>query len=74
VQDGDGHIVEAQLGSDEGQYGFRRWSAQIPEIYADSRIGPRCTNANGISQPLVHSWNPNGYARDGVEFIDVKIA
>ena len=74
VQDGDGHIVEAQLGPEEGKYGFRRWTVQIPEIYIDSRIGPRCTNANGVAQPLAHSWNPSGYARDGVEFIDVTIA
>jgi DMSO/TMAO reductase YedYZ molybdopterin-dependent catalytic subunit len=73
VQDNDGHVVEAQLGPDEGQYGFRRWSAQLPELYGNSRIGPQCTNANGVTQPLIHSWNPNGYARDGVEFINLKI-
>ncbi len=74
VQDGGGHIVAAQLGPEDGKYGFRRWTATLPELYADSRIGPRCTNANGVTQPLTQSWNPNGYARDGVEFITVKIA
>ena len=75
VQDGDGHIIEAQLGAEDGKYGFRRWSANLPpELYADSRIGPRCTNANGVIQPLAHGWNPSGYARDGVEFITVTIA
>ena len=75
VQDGDGHIIEAQLGPELGKYGFRRWSADLPpELYADSRIGPCCTNTNGIAQPLTQTWNPSGYARDGVEFIAVKIA
>lgn len=74
VKDGDGHVIAAQLGPEEGKYGFRRWSATLPEIYADARIGPRCTNSNGVTQPLTQSWNPSGYARDGVEFITVKIA
>jgi DMSO/TMAO reductase YedYZ molybdopterin-dependent catalytic subunit len=74
VQDGDGHVVAAQLGPEEGKYGFRRWSATLPEIYSDARIGPRCTNTDGATQPMTQSWNPNGYARDGVEFITMKIA
>lgn len=74
VEDGDGHIIEAKLAAENSKYGFRRWSAQLPQVNADCRIGPRCTNADGITQPLTQSWNPNGYARDGVEFIDVTIA
>jgi DMSO/TMAO reductase YedYZ molybdopterin-dependent catalytic subunit len=71
VDSDDGRIIETQLGSDEGKYGFRRWSALLPENFAIGRIGPRATNANGVTQPLAHSWNPGGYARDGVEFRDV---
>ena len=74
VADSDGQIVEAQLGAENSKYGFRRWSAQLPQIRADCRIGPRCTNANGVVQPLTQSWNPNGYARDGIECISVTIA
>jgi DMSO/TMAO reductase YedYZ molybdopterin-dependent catalytic subunit len=74
VPSDDGRIIEAQLSSDEGKYGFRRWSALLPESYATIRIGPRCTNANGVTQPIEHTWNPGGYARDGIEFIDLKFA
>ncbi len=72
VEDSDGHVIETQLGQDEGKYSFRRWSVTLPEIYANARIGPRCTNTNGVTQPLTQSWNPSGYARDGVEFIMLK--
>ncbi len=72
VEDNDGHVIETQLGQDEGKHSFRRWSVTLPEIDANARIGPRCTNMNGVTQPLTQSWNPSGYARDGVEFIMLK--
>ena len=72
VEDNDGHVIETQLGQDEGKHSFRRWSVTLPEIDANARIGPRCTNMNGVTQPLSQSWNPSGYARDGVEFIMLK--
>lgn len=59
--------LSATLGPDEGEYGFRRWSLTLPE--GAGRIGPRCTNVKSVSQPLDQGWNPNGYARGGVEFI-----
>lgn len=62
-------VLPATLGPDEGQYGFRRWSLTMPD--AVGPIGPRCTNAKSVSQPMEHGWNPNGYARDGVEFISL---
>lgn len=70
--DADLPALEAILGPDEGKYGFRRWSITLPDGFTGSRIGPRCTNANGVTQPLEQGWNPSGYARDGVEFVDVK--
>ena len=69
-----GPVFNAELGPETGKYGFRRWSATVPQIDTDIRIGPRCINTNGVIQPLSQSWNPSGYARDGVEFITVKIA
>jgi DMSO/TMAO reductase YedYZ molybdopterin-dependent catalytic subunit len=69
-----GAVIEAQLGPEAGKYGFRRWSAAVPQLDTDIRIGPRCVNANGVTQPLTQSWNPGGYARDGVEFIMLKSA
>jgi DMSO/TMAO reductase YedYZ molybdopterin-dependent catalytic subunit len=69
-----GPVINAQLGPEAGKYGFRRWSAAVPALDTDIRVGPRCININGVIQPLTQSWNPGGYARDGVEFITLKIA
>ena len=74
VGDGDGAVINAQLDREDGKFGFRRWSATLPVFAVDQRIGPRCTNANGVTQPLTQSWNPSGYARDGVEFLAFKRA
>ena len=65
-------VVPATLGPDEGAYGFRRWSLTLPG--AAGRIGPRCTNVKAVSQPLEQGWNPNGYARGGVEYISLVSA
>ncbi len=62
-------VVPARLGVDNARYGFRRWAVTVPPFTGVSRIGPRCTNDAGVAQPLEQSWNPSGYARDGVEFI-----
>ncbi len=73
--EGDDRVIPALLGTDEGRYSFRRWSAVLPAgLIGERRIGPRCTNSNGVTQPLAQSWNPNGYARDGVEFIGMTFA
>ena len=74
VGNGDGAVINAQLDREDGKFGFRRWSATLPVFTTDQRIGPRCTNANGVTQPLTQSWNPSGYARDGVEFLAFKRA
>jgi DMSO/TMAO reductase YedYZ molybdopterin-dependent catalytic subunit len=62
-------IMAATLGPDEGAYSFRRWTLTLPE--AAGRIGPRCTNVKAVTQPIEQGWNPNGYARGGVEFISL---
>lgn len=62
-------ILPAALGPDEGAFGFRRWSLTLPT--PAGRIGPRCTNVKAVSQPIEQGWNPNGYARGGVEFISL---
>ena len=63
---------EAQLGKDEGRYGFRRWQTQLtlssPEKYS---LLTRCTNANGVAQPDTPNWNPAGFMRNVVESIDI---
>lgn len=67
--------IPATLGPDEGEHSFRRWTAIIPAPDANTpsiTVAPRCTNSNGITQPLTASWNPSGYARTAVETITLK--
>ena len=71
--DGGGLKATCALGPEDGKFGFRRWSVQIPEIKGDLiGMGVRATNMNGASQPYVQAWNPSGYARDVVERISLK--
>jgi DMSO/TMAO reductase YedYZ molybdopterin-dependent catalytic subunit len=59
---------QAQLGRDEGKYGFRKWETQLtfPTPGAQS-LRVRCTNSNGVPQPDVPNWNPAGFMRNVVE-------
>ena len=66
--DGGKTWTVAQLGKDEGKYGFRLWSAHVPlatkGVY-DLMV--RCTNSAGESQPTVSNWNPSGFMRNVIE-------
>ncbi|MEP6784653.1 MAG: molybdopterin-dependent oxidoreductase, partial [Sphingomonadales bacterium] len=59
----------ATLESEDGPYGFRRWTVSLSAPTGDLIVGTRCTNAKGVVQPDVQAWNPSGYARDVVEHI-----
>jgi DMSO/TMAO reductase YedYZ molybdopterin-dependent catalytic subunit len=63
---------QAQLGKDEGKYGFRQWQTQLtlpaPGSYT---VLVRCTNSNGVAQPETANWNPAGFMRNVVESVDV---
>jgi DMSO/TMAO reductase YedYZ molybdopterin-dependent catalytic subunit len=63
---------QAQLGKDEGKYGFRQWQTQMtlpaPGQYS---LSVRCTNSNGVAQPDTPNWNPAGFMRNVIESIDV---
>jgi DMSO/TMAO reductase YedYZ molybdopterin-dependent catalytic subunit len=63
---------QAQLGKDEGKYGFRQWHTQLtlPAAGAYSVL-IRCTNSNGVAQPDTPNWNPAGFMRNVLESIDV---
>jgi DMSO/TMAO reductase YedYZ molybdopterin-dependent catalytic subunit len=64
-----GRSFPATLGPDEGEHGFRRWSVTLPAMTGP--VGARCTNTKGITQPLEPSWNPSGYARHCVEYVEL---
>ena len=63
---------QAQLGKDEGKYGFRQWQTQLtlpaPGSYT---VLVRCTNSNGVAQPKTANWNPAGFMRNVVESVDL---
>ncbi len=58
----------AELGRDEGKYGFRRWEARFtPAARGDVRVMVRCTNTDGVVQPAEANWNPSGFMRNAIE-------
>ena len=63
---------EAELGKDEGRYGFRQWQTQLtlasPGNY---RLLTRCINSEGVAQPDTPNWNPAGFMRNVVETVDM---
>jgi len=65
----------AELGPDQGKYGFRRWTAQIASpAKGDLSVTVRCTNSKGEAQPDTPNWNPSGFMRNVVETIDLVAA
>jgi DMSO/TMAO reductase YedYZ molybdopterin-dependent catalytic subunit len=70
--DGGESWSSAQLGRDEGKYGFRQWETRVtlprPGRYS---LMVRCTNSNGEAQPDTSNWNPAGFMRNVIESIGV---
>jgi len=63
---------QAQLGEDQGKYGFRQWGAQITLPSAGVyTVMTRCTNVNGVAQPHTPNWNPAGFMRNVVESVNL---
>ncbi|QKP78663.1 molybdopterin-dependent oxidoreductase [Methyloligella sp. GL2] len=66
--DGGKSWQPAKLGADHGRYSFRGWQAEIalpkPGSYS---VMVRCTNTDGLAQPMTPNWNGGGYMRNVVE-------
>jgi hypothetical protein len=73
--DGGKSWRSAQLGKDQGKYGFRQWQTQVP-LPSTGRYAlmARCTNSNNVSQPMTANWNPGGYMRNVIESVAVTAA
>jgi DMSO/TMAO reductase YedYZ molybdopterin-dependent catalytic subunit len=73
--DGGKSWQPAQLGKDEGKYGFRQWQGQFT-LPARGNYGVmvRCTNSNGVAQPSTPIWNPAGYMINTIETTHVVAA
>ena len=68
--DGGRNWRKAQLGHDEGKYGFRRWSAQVTAPASGTlTLLVRCTNTNGEVQPTEPNWNGGGFMRNVIESV-----
>jgi hypothetical protein len=65
----------AALESDQGKYGFRRWSAEIAAPSSGAlTLKARCTNANGEAQPTEPNWNGGGFMRNVIESVRLVVA
>ncbi|MGI4793714.1 MAG: molybdopterin-dependent oxidoreductase [Janthinobacterium lividum] len=65
----------AELGPDEGKYGFRQWSTTFTLVSRGAAtIMVRCTNTNNEVQPDTPVWNPSGYMINTIEATHVVAA
>jgi DMSO/TMAO reductase YedYZ molybdopterin-dependent catalytic subunit len=59
---------QAQLGSDEGKYGFRQWQINFTVSNRGANVlMVRCTNSRDEAQPDIPNWNPGGFMRNVIE-------
>jgi DMSO/TMAO reductase YedYZ molybdopterin-dependent catalytic subunit len=73
--DGGGTWQQAQLGTDEGKYSFRRWQLAFSLPAAGQHVlMARCTSTSGETQPDAPNWNPSGFMRNVVEQTPVMAA
>ena len=64
----------AKLGTDEGPYSFRRWTAELTMSGAgEAMLAVRCTNSAGDTQSGQPNWNGSGYMRNVVEQTPVTL-
>ncbi|MCF4124946.1 molybdopterin-dependent oxidoreductase [Methylobacterium sp. SyP6R] len=64
-----------KLGADEGPYSFRRFEGDLPAFAAGTHaIKVRCTNTNGLAQPMERVWNGAGFMQNGVETVSLHVA
>jgi DMSO/TMAO reductase YedYZ molybdopterin-dependent catalytic subunit len=72
----DGHgWRKTELGPDEGTYGFRRWSRRVEAPQSGMlTLQVRCTNTKGEVQPAEPNWNGNGFMRNVIEQVHLRVA
>ncbi len=73
--DGGASWTPAALGTDEGPYSYRQWTAQAtaPATGALTAL-VRCTNARQVAQPMAANWNGGGFMRNVVETVQLNVA
>jgi sulfite dehydrogenase (cytochrome) subunit A len=71
----DGGVTwrSAQLGANVGRYSFREWTATwTPPRAGAHRLMVRALNRIGESQGYEALWNPAGYLRNVIEYVDIQ--
>ncbi|MET3410693.1 molybdopterin-dependent oxidoreductase [Methylobacterium sp. 1030] len=73
--DGGASWAPTRLGADAGAYSFRRFDVDLPALATGTRaIKVRCTNTNGLAQPMDPVWNGAGFMQNGVETVTLQVA
>lgn len=65
--DGGKTWTATQLGRDYGKFSFRQWSTHVKLDKGEQTLMVRCTNSDGLQQPMTPNWNPSGFMRNVVE-------
>jgi DMSO/TMAO reductase YedYZ molybdopterin-dependent catalytic subunit len=72
--DGGKSWQKAQLGTDEGKYGFRQWQISFtPPVAGSQVLMARCTSSSGETQPDNPNWNPSGFMRNVIEQTPIMV-
>ena len=74
--DGGATWTAAKLGADEGTYSFRRWTFDgVAAPAAGGKLAAlvRCTNQDGVVQPMQQPWNPGGFMRGNIETTNIVV-
>jgi DMSO/TMAO reductase YedYZ molybdopterin-dependent catalytic subunit len=72
--DGGATWQPTTLGKDEGRYSFRQWQTELTPQAGALALMVRCTNDDGLAQPMTNNWNGSAFMRNGVETLPVKVA
>jgi DMSO/TMAO reductase YedYZ molybdopterin-dependent catalytic subunit len=73
-QDGGATWQPAPLDKDQGKYSFQRWQTSITPRPGEQTLMVRCTNSNGLTQPMKPTWNPSGFMRNVIESVNLIAA
>ena len=72
--DGGADWLPTVLGRDEGKYSFRRWQTEFIPAAGAVSVRVRCTNSDGLVQPVAQNWNPSGFMHNAIETLHLRAA
>jgi DMSO/TMAO reductase YedYZ molybdopterin-dependent catalytic subunit len=72
--DGGARWLPTVLGRDEGKYSFRQWQTEFVPAAGAVSVMVRCTNSDGLVQPVAQNWNPSGFMHNAIETLHLRAA